>query len=605
MAEDDPSTMHDPNKPDHPDKPGKPPQTGGHPDPGGPVQPIVPPDDPWGPEGSEGKELGPLGKYILHKGVLKLVQRHKNKPDKKPNILVIFGDDIGVANVSAYNLGITGWRTPNIDRIAQEGALFTDAYGEQSCTAGRCAFLMGQSPFRVGLLTIGLPGQAHGIPDNTVTIADLLQQVKVPGPAGAYRTAQFGKNHLGDMNRHLPTVHGFDEFYGTLYHLNTGEEQFNDYYPKDPEFLKKFGPRGVMDCKAGKGLGGERDSEKYGPVGDQVVKDTGPLPPERMKGLDDDEVLPRAVSFIRDCVRHNDKFFCWVNASRIHVNTYLKDSSKVTGCGPAADAMVEHDKFVGVLLDTLKKEKIDDDTIVIYTTDNGAELFLWPDGGLTQFHGEKGTTWEGGLRIPFLMKWPGVIDPGSIINELFSLQDCLPTLMAAVGDDNVVERLKTEGFKHERRNKVKIHLDGYNFMPFFLGQEKEGPRKSFFYWSQAGQLNAVRYGDWKASFATQPGNFLTATRTVTAWASVTNLRMDPYERNAQESGAYARWFVDTAPLFYAIGDEINKFISTIPGEWEYQPGNTWGPQDINYNTLALKGFAEQMKEQRFMGPGKD
>jgi arylsulfatase len=327
----------------------------------------------------------------------------KAVPKVRPNILVIWGDDIGVHNISAYSHGIMGYQTPNIDRLAKEGALFTDAYGEQSCTAGRAAFILGQHPFRTGLLTIGMPGSPHGITDWMPTIADLLK------PLG-YATGQFGKNHLGDRDEHLPTAHGFDEFFGNLYHLNAEEEPEGYYYPKDPNFRKKYGPRGVIHSWANG-------------HGKQKIEDTGPLTRKRMETIDE-EFYDAATKFIDKAVKQSKPFFVWFNTTRMHVWTHLKKQSDgVTGVGLYPDGMVEHDKMVGGLLGMLDELGIADNTIVIYSTDNGAEVMTWPDGGTTPFHGEKGTNWEGGHRVPMLARWPGVIKPGTIINDMISNQD--------------------------------------------------------------------------------------------------------------------------------------------------------------------------------------
>src|SRR5262245_13492957 len=373
---------------------------------------------------------------------------------KKPNILVIWGDDVGVHNISVYNHGIMGYRTPNIDRIAKEGALFTDVYAQQSCTAGRAAFILGQSPFRTGLLTIGMPGSEHGIPDWTPTIADLLKNQ-------GYVTGQFGKNHLGDCDKHLPTVHGFDEFFGNLYHLNAEEEPETYYYPKDPEFKKKYGPRGVIHSFSD-GKGGQK------------IEDTGPLSVARMPTIDQ-EISGFASKFIDKAGGDKKPFFVWFNTTRMHVWTHLKkESIGRTGIGLYPDGMVEHDDMVGKMLKKLDDLGLTNDTIVVYGTDNGAETVTWPDGGITPFHGEKGTTWEGGMRVPMLVRWPGVIKPGTTINDIFSQEDWMPTLLAAAGVPDVVANLQS-GYTANGKT-WKIHCDGYNFLPYFKGEAKKGPR---------------------------------------------------------------------------------------------------------------------------------
>jgi arylsulfatase A-like enzyme len=482
--------------------------------------------------------------------------------DKKPNILVIWGDDIGVHNVSAYNHGIMGYRTPNIDRIAKEGALFTDAYGQQSCTAGRASFILGQEPFRTGLLTIGMPGSEHGIPDWSPTIADLLKKQ-------GYTTGQFGKNHLGDMDKHLPTVHGFDEFFGNLYHLNAEEEPETYYYPKNPEFKKKYGPRGVIHSFAD-GKGG------------QTVEDTGPLTRDRMPTIDM-EIHNAATKFIDKAVKNDKPFFVWFNSTRMHVWTRLKKESQGrTGIGLYPDGMVEHDDMVGQLLKQLDDLGIADNTIVMYSTDNGAETVTWPDGGITPFHGEKGTTWEGGMRIPMLVKWPGVIKPGTVNNEIISLIDWMPTLVAAAGEPNVVEKLQN-GYDANGR-KFKIHADGYNFLPYFKGEMKKSPREEIFYFGQGGELNAVRWNDWKANFAGVEGNIALGSRKVTNWPLLVNLRADPYEKMPFESGMYMRWYADNLWLFVPVQQKLKGFMSTIP-QYPFQEGSSLSASNINYMTL--------------------
>ena len=399
---------------------------------------------------------------------------------RKPNILVIFGDDIGIPQISAYTMGMMGYRTPNIDRIAREGAIFTDAYGQQSCTAGRASFILGQEPFRTGLLTIGMPGDPHGIQDWMPTIADAM---KTQG----YATGQFGKNHLGDRDEHLPTKHGFDEFFGNLYHLNAEEEPEGYFYPKDPNFRKQFGPRGVIKASA-----------------DGKIEDTGPLNTARMPTVDE-EFLGAAKDFIGRQARADKPFFVWFNATRMHVFTHLKPASLgKTGKGIHADGMLEHDGMVGELLKQLDDLNIADNTIVLYTTDNGAEIALWPDGAMTPFRGEKGTTWEGGFRIPMMVRWPGVVKPGTQYNEIISLIDWFPTLCAAAGMPDVKEKMKT-GFAGAGGKNFKVHLDGYNFMPFFKGDAKEPPRDAIYYFDQGGNLNAIRWNDWKLSFALVEG----------------------------------------------------------------------------------------------------
>lgn len=487
---------------------------------------------------------------------------------KRPNILVIFGDDIGIPQVSAYTMGLMGYRTPNIDRIAKEGAIFTDAYGQQSCTAGRAAFILGQEPFRTGLLTIGMPGDPHGITDWMPTIADVL---KTQG----YATGQFGKNHLGDHDKHLPTNHGFDEFFGNLYHLNAEEEPEGYFYPKDPEFKKKYGPRGVLRAKAG-----------------GKIEDTGPLDTKRMPTVDE-EFLEAAQKFIQTSVHDQKPFFVWFNTTRMHVFTHLKkDSLGRTGKGIHADGMAEHDEMVGVLLKQLDDLGIADDTIVLYTTDNGAEIALWPDGAMTPFRSEKGTTWEGGFRIPMAVRWPGVIEPGTQCNEIISLIDWFPTLCAAAGIPDIKEKL-AKGTTLGKKN-FRVHLDGENFLPYFRGQTKAGPRKSVLYFDQAGNLNAVRYMDWKLTFASIHGNIATGVRSTTNWALITNLRMDPYERGLDEGGEAIKFLAQQMWLLVPVQGEIKRFFSDF-GDYPYQDGSSLNAGGLGYPTIR---HADAMKRLR-------
>jgi arylsulfatase A-like enzyme len=494
----------------------------------------------------------------------------------KPNILVIWGDDIGIPQISAYSRGLMGYQTPNIDRIANEGMLLTDAYGQQSCTAGRASFILGQEPFRTGLLTIGMPGDDHGITDWMPTIANVLRGM-------GYATGQFGKNHLGDRDKHLPTNHGFDEFFGNLYHLNAEEEPEGYFYPKDPEFRKKYGPRGVIHSTA-----------------DGKIEDTGPLNTKRMETVDE-EFLTAAKDFIERQVKADKPFFVWFNTTRMHVFTHLKpESLGKTGKGIHADGMVEHDALVGQLLDLLDKLGIADNTIVIYSTDNGAEIALWPDGAMTPFHGERGTTWEGGFRIPMIVRWPGVIKPGSVSNEIISNLDWFPTLTAAAGDPNIKSEL-AKGAKIDGKD-FKVHLDGYNFLPYFQGEEKSGPREQIYYFDQGGNLNAVRWNDWKVSFAVaSEGNIATATREVPSWAMITNLRMDPYERGTKEGGEALKFFAQQMWLLVPIQGKIKEFFVDFD-KYPYQAGSSLNAGNINYGTLERQDALKRLKELETLNP---
>jgi arylsulfatase len=459
----------------------------------------------------------------------------------KPNVLVIFGDDIGWFNVSTYNMGIMGYKTPNIDRIAKEGAVFTDWYGQQSCTAGRAAFITGESPIRTGLLKVGLPGAKGGMPMQAPTIAGLLKNQ-------GYATGQFGKNHLGDLDSMLPTNHGFDEFFGNLYHLNAEEEPENIDYPKDPEFKKRFGPRGVIHSFA-----------------DGKIEDTGPLTKKRMETIDE-ETVAAAMDFMERQVKAKKPFFVWWNATRMHVWTHLKKSSQgVTGLGVTADGMVEHDGQVGQLLDKLDELKIADNTIVMYTSDNGAESMSWPDGGTTPFRGEKNTNWDGGYRVPALIKWPGVIKPGQIINEIGAHEDMLPTILAAAGDPEIKEKLAKGGVKAINR-EYKVHLDGYNLKPYFEGKAK-WPRHEFFYWTDDGKLAALRFNNWKVVFMVQRAHgadvwqepFVTL-----RMPKLFNLRMDPFEgADIHGSFFYDKWKFEHLYALVPAQVKAFEFLNTF------------------------------------------
>jgi arylsulfatase len=461
--------------------------------------------------------------------------------DQKPNILVIWGDDIGQFNTSAYNHGMMGYRTPNIDRIAAEGALFTDWYGQQSCTAGRAAFITGQSPIRTGLTKVGLPGSPEGMMVEDPTIAGLLK-------AQGYVTGQFGKNHLGDRDEMLPTNHGFDEFFGNLYHLNAEEEPENVDYPQDPAFKERFGPRGVIRSTAG----GE-------------IVDTGPLTRERMETVDD-EVTDAAIAFMEKAVADGTPFFVWWNSTRMHIFTHLSEEwDGKTGYGIYADGMQQHDHNVGQLLDTVDRLGIADNTIVMYSTDNGAETFTWPDGGTTMFKGEKNTQWEGGYRVPTMIRWPGVIEPGTVSNEIAAHEDMLPTLMAAVGQPDIKEQLLQGGVQAIGR-EYKVHLDGYDLGPALRG-EAEWPRKEFIYWTDDGSVAALRYSDWKITFLRQDAHGLDV------WLEpfvelrapmITNLRMDPFERAREENAmGYQRWFMERMFLIAPAGAYVAEWLQSF------------------------------------------
>jgi arylsulfatase len=469
---------------------------------------------------------------------------------EKPNILVIWGDDIGQFNLSAYNMGMMGYKTPNIDRIAKEGALFTDWYGQQSCTAGRSAFITGQSPMRTGLTKVGLPGAPEGMKKEDPTIAGLLKE-------HGYATGQFGKNHLGDRDEMLPTNHGFDEFFGNLYHLNAEEEPENPDYPKDPEFKKKFGPRGVIHSF----VGGK-------------IEDTGPLTKKRMETVDE-EVTTAALGFMDKAVKADKPFFLWWNSTRMHVWTHLKPESQGrTGLGVYPDGMVEHDAMVGQLLAKLEELGVEDNTIVMYSTDNGAEVFTWPDGGTTMFAGEKATQWEGGFRVPTAIRWPGVIKPGTINNEIAAHEDMLATLLAAAGDPNVKEDL-LKG-KKVGEMTYKVHLDGYNLLPALKG-EAEWPRNEFLYWTDDGNVAALRYNNWKVTFLRQNAHGMDVWQAPfeqLRMPMIGNLRSDPFERAVHEGIGYPKWQFEhmfaIAPAASYIGQWLQSFREFPPRQ---EPGS--------------------------------
>jgi arylsulfatase A-like enzyme len=475
---------------------------------------------------------------------------------RKPNIVIIWGDDIGQFNVSAFNNGIMGYQTPNIDSIAKQGALFTDWYGQQSCTAGRSAFITGQSPIRTGLTKVGLPGAPEGLKKEDPTLAVLLK------PLG-YTTGQFGKNHLGDRNDMLPTVHGFDEWMGNLYHLNAEEEPENVDYPKDPAFKAKFGPRGVLHCFA-TDKDDPTDDPRFGKIGKQKCEDTGPLTRKRMETVDE-EVTAGAIKFIDTAAKTNKPFMVWWNASRMHVFTHLKKESQgKTGLGVYADGMVEHDGHVGQLLAKLKELGIEDNTIVMYSSDNGAEFYNWPDGGSTMFRGEKNTQWEGGFRVPTVIRWPGIIKPGTVMNNFGAHEDMIPTLLAAAGDTTVKEDL----LKGKKIGDMtyKVHLDGYNLLPFFKGEVKEWPRREFIYWTDGGSVAALRYNNWKLSFLRQNSVGIKVWETPfeeLRWPMLTNLRMDPFERASDESVGYSQWAAERMFVLAPAGAYVGQWLQSF------------------------------------------
>jgi len=480
---------------------------------------------------------------------------------KQPNILILWGDDVGTWNISHFSRGMMGYRTPNIDRVANEGVAFTDFYGQQSCTAGRAAFITGQNPLRTGLTKVGMPGATLGLQAEDPTLAELLK------PLG-YATGQFGKNHLGDRNEFLPTVHGFDEFFGNLYHLNAEEEPELPDYPKDPKFLAAFGPRGVMHC-----LATDKDDPtndlRWGRVGKQTIKDTGPLTKKRMETVDE-EITSAAISWMEKQVQANKPFFLWYNSTAMHFRTHLADKNRgKSGQDDYSDRMVTHDEQIGQILDKLDQLGVADNTIVMYSTDNGPQNDTWPDGGNTPFRSCKDTNWEGAWRVPAFIRWPAKIKAGTVLNGIVSHQDMLPTFLAAAGDPDVSQKL-LKGYKIGDKT-FKVHIDGINVLPYLTGQVKESPRQSFFYVSDDGGVMALRHGDYKLVFEEQRAE------STNVWAEPSvklriphmfNLRRDPFERASFNSNVYWDWMVDHIFLLYGaqalVAGQIQNFINYPP-----------------------------------------
>jgi len=466
----------------------------------------------------------------------------------KPNILVIWGDDVGITNISYNSRGMMGYETPNIDRIGHEGMAFTDYYGEQSCTAGRSSFIMGQSVFRTGLSKVGLPGAEEGMQEEDPTIAVILKDL-------GYATGQFGKNHLGDKDEHLPTNHGFDEFLGNLYHLNAEEEPENEDYPTNPEFRKEFGPRGVIRSYA-----------------DGRIEDTGPLTKKRMETIDD-ETVAAALDFIERAEKADKPWFVWWSGTRMHFRTHVSDE-RMASCKekyPRADeyscGMVEHDMHIGQFLKLLDDLGIADETLVFYSTDNGVHMNTWPDAGMTPFRGEKNTNWEGGWRVPAFVRWPGKIPAGEITNEIVHHMDWLPTFAAAAGKDDIKEDL-LDGYRSSALGReYKVHLDGYNILPLLTGETDTSEREEIFYFSDDGDLTALRYRDWKALFMEQKSE-----ATLRAWMDpfiplrlplIINLRRDPFERGPITSNTYYDWMIDRAYLLVPAQTYVAEFLATF------------------------------------------
>ncbi len=498
---------------------------------------------------------------------------------KKPNICIIWGDDVGQSNVSAYSMGLMGYRTPNLDRVAKEGMIFTDYYAEQSCTAGRASFITGQHGLRTGLTKVGLPGATLGLRKEDPTIAELLK------PLG-YATAQIGKNHLGDRNEFLPTVHGFDEFFGNLYHLNAEEEPELPDYPKDPAFRAKYGPRGVLDCKAT-----DKDDEtvepRSGKVGKQIIKDTGPLTKKRMETIDDD-IAARSAEYIQRQAKAGKPFFVWVNFTHMHLRTHVKPNSRgQSGRWQSEyhDVMIDHDKNVGTVLKALDDAGVADNTFVMYSTDNGPHMNSWPDGAMTPFRNEKNSNWEGAYRVPCMVRWPGKIKPGSVSNQLVGHHDWLPTILAMAGDTEVTDKL-LKGYKVGDMT-YKVHLDGYNMVPYLTGQTDKSPRDSFLYCNDDQQLTGLRYDNWKMVFMEQR-----VQGTLRIWAEpftslripkIFNLRLDPYERADVTSNTYYDWLMDHVFLLVPAQEYVGKFLMTFKDYPQRQKAASFNLDEVLQN----------------------
>ncbi|MGC2613311.1 MAG: arylsulfatase [Terracidiphilus sp.] len=509
---------------------------------------------------------------------------------KQPNILILWGDDVGIWNVSAFSDGQMGYRTPNIDRVRNEGVKFTDYYGQQSCTAGRAAFITGQNPLRTGLTKVGIPGTAVGLHAEDPTIAELLK------PLG-YATGQFGKNHLGDRNEYLPTVHGFDEFFGNLYHLNAEEEPELPDYPKDPGFKEKFGPRGVLHCFAT-----DKDDPtidpRFGRVGKQTIKDTGPLTKKRMETVDE-EITASALAWMEKQVKADKPFFLWYNATAMHVRTHLAAKNRgKSGQDDYSDRMVTHDEQIGEMLNKVDQLGIADNTIVMYSTDNGPENDTWPDGANTPYRSQKDTNWEGAWRVPSFMRWPGKIKANSTLNGIVCHQDMLPTLLAAAGEPNINQKLLA-GYKAGDKT-FNVHIDGVNQLPYLTGEVKESPRQSFFYVSDDGGIMAVRAGDYKLIFQEQRAEKMRVWQqpfVQLRLPDIIHLRRDPFERAIDNSNTYLDWMFDHIPQLYLVqgivAAQIEEFV-------QYPPRQK--PTSFNLDAVmaqlgpAIQAYAEKKKE---------
>jgi len=489
---------------------------------------------------------------------------------KKPNILVIWGDDIGTQNISFNSKGMMGYKTPNIDRIAKEGVSFTDYYAQQSCTAGRSAFISGSVPVRNGMTKVGLPGAKEGWKAVDVTMATVLK-------SQGYATGQFGKNHQGDRDEHLPTVHGFDEFFGSLYHLNANEEPENMDYPKSPEFRKKYGPRGVLKCKAD-GKGG------------QTIEDTGPLTKKRMETIDE-EVTAAAIDFMKRQAKEGKPFFCWWNASRMHFRTHVKKEHRgISGQDEYSDGMVEHDMQVGELLKTLDDLGLADNTIVQYSTDNGPHYNTWPDGGTSQFRSEKNSNWEGAYRVSCFVRWPGHFPADTTLNGIVAHEDWLPTFAAAAGAPDIKEKL-LKGVELNGRT-YKNYVDGYNMLDYLSGKVKESPRNEFWYVNDDGQIVAARYKDWKVVWLENRAQAFEVWREPFVELRIPlifNLRRDPFEKAQHNSNTYNDWMLDRAYILVPITEMAGKFLKTMI---DYPPSATAGAFNLSKMQKQIEAMSK-------------
>ncbi len=510
----------------------------------------------------------------------------------KPNILVIFGDDIGQTNISAYTHGLVGYETPNIDRVAKEGIMFNDYYAENSCTAGRSTFITGQSCYRTGLSKVGMPGVDIGLQARDITIAQALK------PLG-YATGQFGKNHLGDLNKYLPTVHGFDEFFGNLYHLNAEEEPEDPTYPyQDSAFARSYMVRGVLKCKA-TNVDDPTVDPRFGKVGKQKIEDSGPLTKKRMETIDD-ETFAAAIDFIKRQNAAGKPFFCWMNATRMHAFTHVRASMIGQSGMPGneyADGMLEHDADVGLILKALDDLGITDNTIVIYTTDNGPNMFSWPDAAMSPFRSEKDANWEGAFRVPAFIRWPGHIAAGKISNEIMSGLDWFPTILAAAGDTTIKEKLLT-GYQSQGTN-FKVHLDGFNQLPYLTGKQKKSARTEFYYFNDDAVLVSMRMNDWKIVFQEQrmPGGFAIWANPFTPLRvpKLFHLRMDPYERADITSFVYEKWW---ATKMFIVAEGIQKGAIFLQSFVTYPPSQDPASFSIDAISGRVKDQIKMLRAQQ-------